>query len=87
MSTLGEILDRLNDPAQLRELMVEEGDLLALAGLDAAEDACALALRAVDDFSRQADSEAWVKLIGRIQDSDAPAQACLSEMLHWARAH
>ncbi len=87
MSTLGEILDRLHDPSELRELGAGAGDLLGLAGLEAAEDPCALALRAVDDFSRQADSEAWVRLIGRIQDSDVPAQACLSEMLRWARVH
>jgi len=87
MTTLGEILERPQDPAQLRELMVEEGDVLGLAGLNGVEYPCGLALRAVADFSREADSEAWVKLIGRIQDSDMPAQACLSEMLHWARSH
>lgn len=90
MSTLGEILDQLQDPAEVRRLMIEAGDVTMAARFDKLAgdpDAGALALEAIESFTRQADDEAWVKLIGRIQNADAPAAACLSEMLQWALAH
>lgn len=92
MNTLGEILEQLGDPAEVHRLIVEAGDLSMLARLDKAAgdkgiNAGDLALEAVEAFTRQADDEAWVKLIGRIQDAGAPAAACLSEMLRWALAH
>lgn len=92
MNTLGEILEQLQDPQEVHRLIVEAGDVSLVARLDKVAhdrgvDARALALEAVDAFTRQADGEAWVKLIGRIQDAEAPAAACLSEMLRWALAH
>jgi hypothetical protein len=92
MSTLGEILEQLQDPAEVRRLMIEAGDVIMAARLDKlaaehGEDAGACALRVVEDFARRADDEAWVKLIGRVQNAQAPAAACLSEMLQWALAH
>jgi hypothetical protein len=92
MSTLGEILDQLQDPAEVRRLMMEAGDVAMLARLDKlasdrAEDAGAFALQAIESFTQRADDEAWVKLIGRIQNAEAPAAACLSEMLQWTLAH
>ncbi len=92
MNTLGEILEQLHDPSEIHRLIVEAGDVSLIARLDTVArdrdvDTGALALEAVETFTRQADDEAWVKLIGRIQDADAPAAVCLSEMLRWALAH
>jgi hypothetical protein len=92
MNTLGEILAQLQDPSELERLMLEAGDLAMAARLskldcDQGGDPGLLALQAVDAFTRGADDEAWVRLIGRIQDADAPAAVCLNEMLHWALAH
>lgn len=92
MTTLGEILEQLHDPSEARRLIVEAGDVTLMARLekvasDKGSDTGTLALEAVEAFTRRADDEAWVKLIGRIQDAEAPAAACLSEMLRWALAH
>lgn len=92
MSTLGEILDQLQDPSEVRRLMMDAGDISMATHLESAarergEDAGSLALHAIDSFTKRAGDEDWVKLIGRIQNADAPAAACLSEMLQWALAH
>lgn len=92
MNTLGEILAQLRDPSEIHRLIVEAGDVSLVARLDKVAkdrdvDSGALALEAVEAFARQADDEAWVKLISRIQDAEAPAAVCLSEMLRWALAH
>ena len=92
MNTLGEILEQLHDPSEIHRLIAEAGDVSLIARLDQVArdrevDAGALALEAVEAFARQADDEAWVKMIGRIQDAEAPAAVCLSEMLRWALAH
>ncbi|HWU56368.1 MAG TPA: hypothetical protein VN175_12755 [Rhizomicrobium sp.] len=92
MTTLGEILQQLQDPLEIRRLMMEAGDIAMAARLDKLAfdqktDAGAAALQAVDSFTRRADDEAWVKLIGHIQDAEVPAAACLSEMLRWAQTH
>lgn len=89
MSTLGEMLDRLQDRSEVYELLAEAGNVALVAKLDAAADAegcdpCDVALRAVDAFASRADDEAWVKLIGRVQDAQAPAAACLNEILSWS---
>lgn len=92
MSTLGEILEQLRDPSEVRQLILQAGDIVTVAGLDKASHdqgvgSSQLALRAVEAFTHRADDEAWAKLIGRIQDAESPAAACLSEMLRWATAH
>ena len=89
MSTLGEVLSRLNDPAEVVVLLAEAGDIAAIASINnlaasSGEDACELALDAVQAFTQKATDEAWVKLIGRIQSADSPAAACLSEMISWS---
>jgi hypothetical protein len=89
MSTLGEVLSRLNDPAEIVALLAEAGDIAAIAGINnlaasSGENACELALDAVQTFTAKATDEAWVKLIGRIQNADSPAAACLSEMISWS---
>lgn len=91
MSMLGEILARLRDRSEIYVLLVEAGDLSALAALEraaacAARDPCELALDAVHSFTETADGEAWTKLIGRIQDAESPGAACLSEMISWSLA-
>lgn len=91
MNTLGEILAHLQDPSEVYSLLVEGGDLDALATLNqaataSATDPCDLALDAVQSFTESADEEAWVKLIGRIRDADSPGAACLSEMISWSLA-
>ena len=89
MTTLGEILETLREPELVRQMLAEAGDVTLIAQVDnaAGADPCSFALQAVDHFTRHANDEAWVKLIGRIQDAPAPAQACLSEMLRWAVSH
>ena len=92
MTTLGEILDRLQDRAEMYQILAEAGNLPLIAKLDQASDEtdgdpCEVALRAVHAFTGKADGEAWVKLIGRIQDSQSPAGTCLSEMIAWSLTH
>ena len=92
MSTLGEILDRLQDRSQVYEMLAESGNIPLIAELDrindvADGDPCEFALRAVQAFTNKADDEAWVRLIGRIQNSPSPAGTCLSEMIAWSLAH
>ena len=92
MTTLGEILDRLQDRSEIYQILAEADSLPLLPKLDrafetAGGDPCVLALRAVQAFTGKADDEAWVKLMGRIQDSPSPAGACLSEMIAWSLAH
>lgn len=92
MTTLGEILDRLQDRSEVYQILAEAGNLPLIAKLDQASDEidggpCEVALRAVHAFTRKADDEAWVKLIGHIQNSHSPAGTCLSEMIAWSLTH
>ena len=91
MTTLGEILARLQDEAEIDQILLESGDMPLLAQLRCRSqqegiDQCDMALRAVEAFTRKANDEAWVKLMGRIQDTPSPAGACLSEMIAWSMA-
>lgn len=92
MSTLGEILARLDDPVEVIALLTEAGDITVIADLSNAasisgRDPCQLALDAVQAFTQKANDEAWVKLIGRIQSTNSPGAACLSEMIAWSMTH
>jgi len=89
MTTLGALLIRLQDRTELEQILAEAGDVFALSGLDKiATDAgvgvCDAAVEAVERFTTGADDEAWVKLIGRLQNSHQPAGACLSEIISWS---
>lgn len=91
MSTLGEILTGLQDRSEVIALLAEAGDVATIAGIASAADAsgrdpCDLAIEAVHAFTEMASDEAWVKLIGRIQDADSPGAACLSEIVSWSLA-
>lgn len=88
METLGEILDRLQERSEVLRLLetADKGKLVARlteAAANAGRDSHDLALQAVHDYSAKADAEAWVTLIGRIQDAEVPAATCLSEMIDW----
>lgn len=92
MTTLGEILARLDDRSEIYRILMESGNAPLVAKLDnmtdeADSDPCAVALGAARDFLAKADDEAWVKLIGRVQDSLSPAGTCLGEMIAWALNH
>jgi len=89
MSTLGEILDQLYDRAQVYQILAESGDLVLMSrpdqiAVETEADVREIALGAVRAFTASADAEAWVRLIGRIQDSQSPAGACLGEMITWS---
>jgi hypothetical protein len=91
MTTLGDLLGRLQDPSEIHQLLAEAGNIKLVAKLNEAAkvrdcEPCDAALRAVDDFVLHAEDEAWVRLIGLIQDADAPAATCLNEMLAWSLA-
>lgn len=89
MKTLGEILEQLEDREHLYGLLLEcdnrqlIGELERMSEVDAS-DPCMLALEAVRAFTNQADDEAWVKLIGRLQGAPSPAAICLAEMIGWS---
>jgi hypothetical protein len=89
MSTLGAILARMDDPAAIAALIAEAGSLGLLARLgeaaaSARREPIDIACDAVARFTQSADSEAWVKLMGRMQGEASAAAACLAEMVEWA---
>jgi len=88
VSTLGETLSQLQDQDQVFALLAEAGDVMSIASLDnvaraTGQDLCDLVLEAVQLFTDKADDEAWVRLIGQVQNADSPGAACLSEMITW----
>jgi hypothetical protein len=92
MTTLGEILERLSDSSEVYRILAETGDALTISRLnraaeEAQEDVCEVALHAVRAFAEKADSEAWTKLVGCVQNSPSPAGACLGEMIAWSLKH
>ena len=91
MSTLGEIFARLQDRSEVFALLAVAGDITAIARLNSiadgsGHDPCDLVIDAVQAFTAKADEEAWVRLIGRIQNADSPGAACLSEIISWSLA-
>lgn len=89
MATLGEVLTQLDGGINLERLMAQiESPILAeklearavSTGCRPAE----FADEAVKAFCSSADDDAWLKLLGRLQDAPSPAAACLKEMLSWA---
>jgi len=89
MATLGEIVAQLDGGAHLEGLLASLESPALLEKLEAhavsvgrpVTDCAADAVRA---FSNSADDDAWLKLLGRLQDAPSPAAACLKEMLIWA---
>lgn len=92
MTTLGEILDRLHDRSEVYQILSECGGVPLISKLDriadeTKEDPCEIVLRVVRAFADKADDEAWVKLVGCVQDATSPAGACLGEMIAWSMKH
>jgi len=89
MATLGEIVAQLDGGAHLEGLLASLESPALLEQLEARAAAAGLpasqcAADAVRAFSNRADDDAWLKLLGRLQDAPSPAAACLKEMLIWA---
>jgi hypothetical protein len=89
VSTLGEVLGQLHDRSQICQLLAESGDVTMIARLDEAAafaktDPCDIAQQAVRRFTEKADDAAWLKLVGSLQDSEAPAATCLKQMIAWS---
>jgi hypothetical protein len=91
MMKLGELMKSAHDPLEVAAMLVEAQEIALLLRLDDAAKAQAtdrseLARDAVHAFTDAADNEAWVKLMGRVQDAPSPAAACLAEMVAWSLA-
>lgn len=89
--TLGDLLEQLRDPSEIHQMLAEAGNVKLIAKLNEVAEArscdpCDAALRAVDDFALHAEDEAWLRLVGLIQDADTPAATCLNEMIAWSLA-
>jgi hypothetical protein len=89
VSTLGEIVGQLHDRSEVYQLLADAGDMTMIARLDAAaalasSDPCDIALAAVHAFTQKADDAAWLKLVGSLQDAEAPAATCLQQMIAWS---
>ncbi|MBU6297765.1 MAG: hypothetical protein KGJ79_12545 [Alphaproteobacteria bacterium] len=85
---LGDILTQLDEGADLERLLPQlngSGVLEALRCRAAAHGVtpAVVAGEAVRTFSANADDDAWLKLLSRVQDAPSPAVACLREMLAW----
>jgi hypothetical protein len=88
MTTLGELMATVGNPLEVAAMMVEVREIPLLVRIDnaaeaAATDRAAIAREAVRAFTDAADNEAWVKLMGRVQDAPFPGAACLAEMIGW----
>lgn len=89
MQTLGEILAQFDDGGRVASLLAGLDNPALLDKLNERANAFCMqpgevAVEAVRAFSSKADDEAWLKLLGRVQDAQSPAAACLMEMLTWA---
>ncbi len=89
MNTLGEILARLHDRSEVLALLAEGGDITTIVRFEQAadaqkRDALDIAQEAIHAFCEQADENAWLHLMGRIQNADSPGAACLSEIISWS---
>ncbi|MCC6913382.1 MAG: hypothetical protein IT566_06735 [Rhodospirillaceae bacterium] len=88
MNTLGELLTEFEDPQKLFAVLAAADDAAAIAFLTERERATGctpqdIVFDAVQAFTRSASSDAWLKLIGRMQDAPSPGAVCLSEILAW----
>ncbi len=88
MSTLGELLTEFKDPQKLFAVLAAADDTAAIAFLAERERATGctpqdIVFDAVQAFTSSASSDAWLKLIGRMQDAPSPGAVCLSEILAW----
>ncbi len=89
MNTLGEFLAEFEDPQKLFAVLAAADDTAGIDLLAARERATGVApqdlvFEAVQTFSREASPDAWLKLIGRMQNASSPGSVCLSEILAWS---
>ena len=88
MNTLGELLAEFEDPQKLFGVLAATDDKAVIDFLAERERATGctpqdIAFDAVQAFTSSASSDAWLKLIGRMQDAQSPGAVCLSEILTW----
>ncbi len=89
METLGEMIAQLGDGGRVEGLLAQFDNTALLQKLDQRARSrekrpSQIACEAVRAFASGADDEAWLKLLGRVQDARSPAAACLAEMLAWS---
>lgn len=89
MTTLGDLLALARSSTNGFQEWVEASDaklaeeILAALLADTEEAFTAFARRAVADFTRFADEEAWAHLMTLIRDREDPGAACLAAMVRW----
>lgn len=89
MATLGEIVAQLDSGADLGDVLAQIGNPALLVKLEekaagVGRTPAEVATEAVRAFANGADDDAWLKLLGKLNDTPLPAAACLKEMLVWA---
>ena len=86
---LGQVIRDLADETKATEALIGLGDLALLARVETTgsahgESRGAYAAGAVARFADQADDEAWLGLMNKIERTDDPASACLRTMIEWS---
>lgn len=89
MATLGEIIAQLDSGEHLAQVLAQIGNAALIEKLEAkaaavGQEPVRIAGEAVRAFANGADDDAWLKLLGKLNDTPLPAAACLKEMLSWA---
>jgi len=86
---LGTMMSRLRDEDVATATLMELGDIVLAARVDAARDAYGESIGeyvtgAVQRFALLAQDEDWLGLMTALERSDNPAGACLTRMLSWS---
>lgn len=89
MATLGEIVAQLDSGENLGQVLAQMENPALIEKLEAraaevGRDPAQFAGEAVRAFANGADDDAWLKLLGKLNNTPLPAAACLKEMLLWA---
>lgn len=88
---LGSVMSRLRDADVTTATLMELGDIVLVARVEAAREAHGESIgeyvtRAVQRFALLAQDEDWLGLMTALERSDDPAGACLTRMLSWSLA-
>jgi hypothetical protein len=88
---LGEMMSALRDEDVATATLMELGDIVLAAKVEAARDAHGESIGeyvtgAVQRFARLAGDEDWMGLMTALERSDDPAGACVTRMLSWSLA-
>lgn len=86
---LGDLLSRFQDPSEADAAVLEIGDLVLLAEMNAeravfGETAGEYASAAIRRFTNLAGDEDWLGLMTEVEKASDPAAACLDAMLRWS---